>query len=184
MTKYPTEAQIRSAYRVAKERYALLGIDTDHDLALIKIRDAKDLPTATLGSSADLRVGVVPDEGADPVGPGLGVVVDEADDRRAGGSDACGERREMPRSSDREGAEREAELPLRLLGGRCGRVISFATHHDHLPGPHALACEGEQAPGEKSGACERGNDDCRVLRLGRRRAPGRGVCDNHPGRRA
>ncbi len=29
MTKYPTEAQIRSAYRVAKERYALLGVDTD-----------------------------------------------------------------------------------------------------------------------------------------------------------
>jgi L-rhamnose isomerase len=29
MTKHPTEAQIRSAYRVAKERYALLGVDTD-----------------------------------------------------------------------------------------------------------------------------------------------------------
>jgi putative serine protease PepD len=35
----------------------LLGIDTQHDLALVKIRDAKGLPTATLGSSADLRVG-------------------------------------------------------------------------------------------------------------------------------
>jgi L-rhamnose isomerase len=29
MTKYPTETQIRSAYRAAKERYALLGVDTD-----------------------------------------------------------------------------------------------------------------------------------------------------------
>ena len=29
MTKHPTEAQIRSAYRAAKERYALLGVDTD-----------------------------------------------------------------------------------------------------------------------------------------------------------
>ena len=29
MTKHPTETQIRSAYRVAKERYALLGVDTD-----------------------------------------------------------------------------------------------------------------------------------------------------------
>ena len=29
MTKYPSETQIRSAYRVAKERYALLGVDTD-----------------------------------------------------------------------------------------------------------------------------------------------------------
>src|SRR5512139_1739319 len=29
MTPYPTEAQIRSAYRAAKERYALLGVDTD-----------------------------------------------------------------------------------------------------------------------------------------------------------
>ena len=32
MTKYPTETQIRSAYRVAKERYALLGVDTDKAL--------------------------------------------------------------------------------------------------------------------------------------------------------
>ena len=32
MTKHPTEAQIRSAYRVAKERYALLGVDTDRVL--------------------------------------------------------------------------------------------------------------------------------------------------------
>lgn len=30
--KYPTEAQIRSAYRAAKERYALLGVDTDKAL--------------------------------------------------------------------------------------------------------------------------------------------------------
>jgi L-rhamnose isomerase len=29
MTKYSSESQIRSAYRVAKERYALLGVDTD-----------------------------------------------------------------------------------------------------------------------------------------------------------
>src|SRR5512143_2153471 len=29
MTKHPTETQIRSAYREAKERYALLGVDTD-----------------------------------------------------------------------------------------------------------------------------------------------------------
>ena len=29
MTKHPTETQIRSAYRLAKERYALLGVDTD-----------------------------------------------------------------------------------------------------------------------------------------------------------
>src|SRR5512134_266137 len=29
MIKYPTETQIRSAYRVAKERYALLGVDID-----------------------------------------------------------------------------------------------------------------------------------------------------------
>jgi putative serine protease PepD len=35
----------------------LLGVDGELDLALVKIRDASDLPTATLGSSADLRVG-------------------------------------------------------------------------------------------------------------------------------
>jgi S1-C subfamily serine protease len=35
----------------------LVGADTNHDVALLKIRDAKDLPTATLGRSADLRVG-------------------------------------------------------------------------------------------------------------------------------
>src|SRR5512136_2222469 len=29
MAKYPSEPQIRAAYRVAKERYALLGVDTD-----------------------------------------------------------------------------------------------------------------------------------------------------------
>ena len=29
MTQYPTEAQIQAAYQMAKERYALLGVDTD-----------------------------------------------------------------------------------------------------------------------------------------------------------
>jgi L-rhamnose isomerase len=32
MTNYPTETQIRSAYRMANERYALLGVDTDKAL--------------------------------------------------------------------------------------------------------------------------------------------------------
>ena len=35
----------------------LVGMDTAHDVALVKIRDASGLPTATLGRSADLRVG-------------------------------------------------------------------------------------------------------------------------------
>jgi putative serine protease PepD len=35
----------------------LIGSDPTNDIALIKIRDASDLPTATLGNSADLRVG-------------------------------------------------------------------------------------------------------------------------------
>ncbi|MEY2565941.1 MAG: hypothetical protein QOE35_470 [Actinomycetota bacterium] len=35
----------------------LIGMNPTADVALIKIRNAKDLPTATLGSSADLRVG-------------------------------------------------------------------------------------------------------------------------------
>src|SRR4051812_12402312 len=35
----------------------LVGMDTAHDVALVKIRNAKSLPTATLGRSADLRVG-------------------------------------------------------------------------------------------------------------------------------
>ena len=35
----------------------LIGEDTNADVALIKIRDASNLPTATLGRSADLRVG-------------------------------------------------------------------------------------------------------------------------------
>ncbi len=35
MTKHPTEAQIRSAYRVAKERYALPGVDTDKALKML-----------------------------------------------------------------------------------------------------------------------------------------------------
>ena len=35
----------------------LVGVDEELDLALVKIRDASGLPTATLGSSADLRVG-------------------------------------------------------------------------------------------------------------------------------
>jgi putative serine protease PepD len=35
----------------------LVGMDTTHDVALIKIRNAKDLPVGTLGRSADLRVG-------------------------------------------------------------------------------------------------------------------------------
>ena len=32
MTQYPTEAQIQAAYRVAQERYALLGVDTEQAL--------------------------------------------------------------------------------------------------------------------------------------------------------
>ncbi|MDQ1375793.1 MAG: hypothetical protein QOJ09_3131 [Actinomycetota bacterium] len=35
----------------------LIGMNPTADVALIKIRNAKDLPTATLGRSADLRVG-------------------------------------------------------------------------------------------------------------------------------
>lgn len=35
MTKHPTETQIRSAYRLAKERYALLGVDTDKVLKIL-----------------------------------------------------------------------------------------------------------------------------------------------------
>ena len=35
----------------------LVGVDEELDLALVKIRDASGLPTATLGSSADLQVG-------------------------------------------------------------------------------------------------------------------------------
>jgi putative serine protease PepD len=35
----------------------LIGVSSTTDVALLKIRDARDLPTATLGSSADLRVG-------------------------------------------------------------------------------------------------------------------------------
>jgi putative serine protease PepD len=35
----------------------LIGMDTAHDVALIKIRNAKDLPVATLGRSSALRVG-------------------------------------------------------------------------------------------------------------------------------
>lgn len=35
----------------------LVGVDRDHDVALIKIRNAKNLPTVTLGKSKDMEVG-------------------------------------------------------------------------------------------------------------------------------
>ena len=38
-------------------RADLIGIDSSNDLALLKIRNASNLPTAELGSSGDLRVG-------------------------------------------------------------------------------------------------------------------------------
>ena len=52
-----TSIQVTLPGETTQRAADLVGLDPANDVALIKIRNAKDLPTATLGSSADLEVG-------------------------------------------------------------------------------------------------------------------------------